>query len=143
MKKILFVLLVSILGSGLNSCKKECPVVEPTLEEILTREGWKYDKIEVYVNGVLTNTNDLSGWERVYAPSGDYYTYNVQGQTTDYGTYVFNPDTDPMTISLQAFSANTPTNYIVEKLEEKEFVFYREEQIGSDLYKYVYVHSRD
>ncbi len=144
MKRIILIILSALFIVNLSSCKKkECPVEEPTVRDYLVQDTWIAEKTEMYQNGLLINTNNTPGWFRVFTPSGEYFHYNAQGQTTDYGSYVLNQDADPMTLQLTVYSSGTTTDYIIEKLTEKELIYYRQELSGTSTYKHVFYFVRN
>lgn len=79
-------LLAFLMFPVLQSCKKkETP--KPSARELITRDDWTWVKFEFYDNnGNLTShTEPHTKW--VFAPSGDYYVYDLGETIYQYGTW--------------------------------------------------------
>jgi len=141
MKKIFYLIIIFFLVSSANGCKKKaCPEKTPTLRDYLTQTDWMYIRQETYENEQFVQQVTYSDWHRIFTPSGDYYL--THGTSTgDYGTYVFDDESDPMTISTRSYSGQEH-HYIVEQLDENTLVFYETIRSGNSVFKYVHVHEK-
>ncbi len=157
MKKNLLLLTSFLLLAGtFSSCKKECPVDEPSKTELLTAHEWQgVDGME-YRNGTLVNTRDMSGFIFLFAVNKDLFVYE-NGTLDEYYHWEYikgSPDiihleevnTAPSPITHHFFFLNdtqtrVPQTYDfkVEKLNETKLTFYMEITDGSgNTTKFVY-----
>ena len=84
MKKTLLLLTGFLLIAGtFSSCKKECPVDEPTKTELLTAHEWHAIDIITYKNGTQTNSQDVSEYVWLFAVNKDAFLYK-NGSITEY-----------------------------------------------------------
>jgi len=126
MKKLVFALFVFALTLQATSCKKkECPAPEKlTQKEILAKTVWDYYKLEAYdANGNLQNSMNLN-YEVVFAVNGIYTIYDNNGNLHSQGTWQLNKDYDNEYIIIDN------TSYSIDKLTEKDFIFYKEDPNG-------------
>ncbi len=86
MNKSLFILFLLAVLPSVQSCKKK-ETSEPTAKELITRDDWTWVRFEFYDNnGNLTSeTEPHTKW--VFAPSGDYYIYDLGGTIYRYGIW--------------------------------------------------------
>ncbi|NPA46254.1 MAG: hypothetical protein GXO24_03470 [Chlorobi bacterium] len=144
MKRFILIILFGLFLSGTTSCKKEkCPSPpEPTVFDYLTMDAWQYQCMATERDGQAIGVTGFSGWERVFTPSGDYYLYNNNGNTVDYGNYEFDSGVNPMTLSVYSRGSSTPVIYTIRTLTKDSLVYYNEEQQGGHTYRYTYFHIR-
>ncbi len=84
MKKTLLLLTGFLLIAGtFSSCKKDCPVDEPTKTELLTSHEWHAIDAITYTNGTQTNTQDVSEYDWLFAVNKDLFIYK-NGSITEY-----------------------------------------------------------
>ncbi len=102
MKKHVFSLFILLMVPFLHACKKEQP--EPSLQEILTKNPWRYYKHEFYVSRDLIESKQHNGkW--IFVSSGDYFLYDDNGDLYEYGTWKIENDWPDDSQKLLVFDA--------------------------------------
>ncbi len=117
MKRLLLILFsLSLLAGSVQSCKKkECP--GPTKKEILADGIWRFDKVELYQNGNLNQTNNNLTAKIEFTLGGNYYYYDSSGDLADYGTYTFT-EGDPDQLTITSEGGGQPVTFQVEELTQ-------------------------
>jgi len=76
MKKLIFLLITSlVITTSLTSCKKDCPVDEPTRTELLTTQEWIGSEFILYVNGEETERNTNIDFKMIFLTNFDLIMY--------------------------------------------------------------------
>ncbi len=118
MNKSLFILFLLAVLPSVQSCKKK-EASEPTAKELITRDDWTWVRFEFYDNnGNLTSeTEPHTKW--VFAPSGDYYIYDLGGTIYRYGTWqLLDNDTK---LRLIEHSGSYDYTFEIDALSENKF----------------------
>ena len=112
---ILATFVVFLLGN-FTSCKKQsCPVDEPGIKEILTRDMWKLIKMEEYdLNHNLTDLTIYHGEKMEFTPNDNFYFYNWDGNLNDAGTYSLLNDPSRLYIHSGGFD----DTFTIDKIDE-------------------------
>ncbi len=112
MKKFLILLLIPVLYTGLQSCKKQetednSDNNQPDPLEIITKDYWLRVKVETYnSSGTLTHVNNpYDKW--IFALSKDYYVFDTSGQLDRNGKWELLDDGNIIDISDRVFNVDT------------------------------------
>ncbi len=139
----LTILLVTSIANT-TSCKKECPVDEPTKEQLLTAHEWLGVDRTLYINDVQDTVVDMSEWKLLFAVNKDYFVYD-NDYLDEYGSWQLisgNPDVLRLTeesstvipklildtkYSKKHTKNTNNTDFKIEKLDENNLYIYLED----------------
>ncbi len=111
MKKTLLLLTGFMLIAGtFSSCKKDCPVDEPTKTELLTAHQWQAIDVVTYTNGTQTDSQDMSAYTWLFAVNKDLFIYQ-NGVVSEYYKWQYITGS-PDIIKLTATSGSPTINIL-------------------------------
>jgi len=131
MKKTNLILIFTLLLSSilLNSCKKD-----DAPKDLLTEHPWYGISVEKYINGQLTETNDISSRKMVFKEDNTYEFYD-NNELDDEGTWKIEEGSPDKLIIVDS-DGDELVAMIVE-LSEDNLEVYTLKEIDGISYKYV------
>ena len=140
MKKLLLLLSILLIANTFTSCKKEKEADNETSQlELLTAHKWNGDDYLTYIDGTLTNTDDLTD-SYLFKENFDFFRYVANGSVADQGTWQL-IDGSPETLKL-TLDDGSVQEYKIIKLTENELSFKLETTSNNGTIKIVFNYKK-
>jgi len=137
MKKVIVLFVVGLLTtSSLTSCKKDCPVDEPTRTELLTAQEWVGINVVIYENDTEVINESISEAKFAFLTNFDILIYDNDEPSE---IYKWGFENSEQSFKLLNYEDNSIFElYDIDELTETSLVFSFTETDGTDTAKMVY-----